>query len=331
MLGPFKARSVFALALAATIALAPALAEARANTGGSSGSRGSRTNSAPAATQTAPNAAQPMQRTQAQPGQANPAQARPQTAAPAQTGGFFGSALGKGLLGGLLGAGLMGLLMGNGFGGGLGSIMSFLGLILQIGLLFLIVRFAIGWFASRRQQPAMAGAGMNSARTGLGGGLPGGAAGAMGGGGLAGGAFAPTGPLEVQTEDYQSFERLLADVQTSYADDNVNRLRTLATDEMVGYFSDDIAEAVRNGKGSRISGVKLLNGDLSEAWRENGEDYATVAMHYSLVDTPIDRATGKPLPGAPSEPEEVTEIWTFVRPTGTGPRDWKLSAIQQVG
>lgn len=320
---------MFAIALAAAIAFAPALAEARANTGGSSGSRGSRTFSQPSATPTAPSAAQPMQRTQSQPGQTGAAQQRPGAAAPAAAGGFFGSALGKGLLGGLLGAGLIGMLMGNGFGGGLGSIMSFLGLIVQIGLIFLLVRFAMGWFANRRQQPAMAGAGagMNSARTGLGGGLPGGAAGV--GGGLSGGAFAPSGPLQVQPEDYQAFERLLADVQAAYADENVNRLRMLASDEMVGYFSDDIAEATRKGQASRISGVKLLQGDLSEAWRENGEDFATVAMRYSLVDTTVDRATGKAIAGSRNEPEEVTEIWTFVRPSGSAPREWKLSAIQQ--
>jgi predicted lipid-binding transport protein (Tim44 family) len=30
------------------------------------------------------------------------------------------------------------------------------------------------------------------------------------------------------------------------------------------------------------------------------------------------------------KPQETTEIWTFVRPTGSKPVDWKLSAIQQV-
>ncbi len=322
---------MFALALAAAIAFAPALAEARANTGGSSGSRGSRTFSQPSATPTAPSAGQPMQRTQAQPGQPGAATNRPATPA---AGGFFGSALGKGLMGGLLGAGLMGLLMGGGLTGGLGSIMSILGLVLQIGIIFLLVRLAMNWFASRRQQqPAMAGAGaQRSSFGGLQGGSGlGGLAGGAAAGGLAGGAAAPppAGPLEVQGEDYAAFERLLADVQNAYAEENLTRLRTLTTDEMATYFADDIAEMVRKGQASRISGVKLVQGDLSEAWREAGEDYATVAMKFSIVDTTVDRVTGKIISGDTSEPAEVTEIWTFVRPTGTKPRDWKLSAIQQ--
>jgi len=33
--------------------------------------------------------------------------------------------------------------------------------------------------------------------------------------------------------------------------------------------------------------------------------------------------------GSPTQPQEVTEVWTFVRRAGGSPADWKLSAIQQ--
>ena len=33
--------------------------------------------------------------------------------------------------------------------------------------------------------------------------------------------------------------------------------------------------------------------------------------------------------GDPAVPEQVTEVWTFVRRAGGAPGDWKLSAIQQ--
>ena len=42
---------------------------------------------------------------------------------------------------------------------------------------------------------------------------------------------------------------------------------------------------------NRISDVKLLQGDLAEAWREGDTDYATVAMRYALNDTYVDPAT----------------------------------------
>ncbi len=55
--------SAFLAALAAlALLLAPGLADARAGSGSSFGSRGSRTYSAPPTTNTAPYAAQPMQR-----------------------------------------------------------------------------------------------------------------------------------------------------------------------------------------------------------------------------------------------------------------------------
>ena len=55
----FNRKSLVKLGLAAMLAVAPALAEARVGNGSSSGSRGARTQAAPAPTQTAPNTAQP--------------------------------------------------------------------------------------------------------------------------------------------------------------------------------------------------------------------------------------------------------------------------------
>jgi predicted lipid-binding transport protein (Tim44 family) len=73
----------------------------------------------------------------------------------------------------------------------------------------------------------------------------------------------------------------------------------------------------------RISDVKLLQGDLAEAWREGDTDYATVAMRFSLNDETLDRDSGRVLQGGP---DEATEIWTFMRTRGG---HWLVSAIQQ--
>ena len=114
MRGIVKAIAVV-LSLAVPVMFAISAADARIGGGGSSGSRGSRTFSAPPSTSTAPNAAQPFNRTMTQPG--SPGMAR--TGA-ADKGGFFNRP-GMGMLGGLaagfLGAGLLGML----FGGGLFS------------------------------------------------------------------------------------------------------------------------------------------------------------------------------------------------------------------
>src|SRR5882757_11208198 len=130
------------LSLAVPVMLAVSAADARVGGGGSSGSRGGRTFSAPPSTSTAPNAAQPFNRTMTQPGSPGMAAG----AAGAAKGGFFNRP-GMGMLGGLaagfLGAGLLGMLFGGGLFSGLGGLSSIIGLILQIGLIILVVRLAM--------------------------------------------------------------------------------------------------------------------------------------------------------------------------------------------
>ena len=319
-----------ALGLTALLALAPVVAEARLGGGSSAGSRGANTHSAPPATSTAPKSVAPMERSMTQQPPHSPAAAAATAAAPARSGmfgGLFGG-FGGGLMAGLLGAGLVGMLFGHGMTGGLGGIGSILGLVLQLGLLFLVVRFAMNWFANRNR-PAEAMAGV-APRTDYGA-----SPGPQGGfGGFGGGAAPqPQAPvvtqIQLQDVDFGQFERLLGESQSAYSDENLDRLRAIATPEMVSYFSQEIAEHVRNGVINKISGVKLLQGDLSEAWREDNEEYATVAMRFSLIDLMQDRASGRIVSGNPSAPEQATEVWTFVRPVGTGLSGWKLSAIQQ--
>jgi predicted lipid-binding transport protein (Tim44 family) len=92
---------------------------------------------------------------------------------------------------------------------------------------------------------------------------------------------------------------------------------------MVSYFSRDLAENKAQNHVNKVSDVKLLQGDLAEAWREGDTDYASVAMRYSLIDKTLDRSTGRLVKNG--DPE-ATEVWTFARPRGAS---WELSAIQQ--
>jgi predicted lipid-binding transport protein (Tim44 family) len=305
-------------ALLAVLAVAVVDADARSRV--SFGSRGSKTFTAPPTTQTAPNQARPVERTMAQPSQpATPATAgaaaRPNTPAPA--GGLLNR---PGILGsfaaGFLGAGLIGLLLGHGLTGGLGGFGSILGLLLQIGLVVGVGYMLWSWW-QRRSQPAFAGgpslrdAGP-SRPTGLGG-LAG-----LGSGGAASPPFAPT------ASDFEQFERLLGEIQTAYGAEDLGRLRQHVTPEMLSYYAEELAANTSRGVLNRISDVKLLQGDLSEAWREGNADYATVAMRYSLNDEIVDRASGRVTEGGP---DEATEVWTFMRTPGGA---WLLSAVQQV-
>ena len=66
---------------------------------------------------------------------------------------------------------------------------------------------------------------------------------------------------------------------------------------MVSYFSEELAGNASKGVVNRISDVKLLQGDLSEAWREGDAEYATVAMRYSLNDQTVDRGKRRVIEG----------------------------------
>jgi hypothetical protein len=154
------------LAIVATFALVAIQADAAPRS--NFGSRGSRTFSAPPPTATAPKAASPINRTMTQPGAATaarPGVAAAGAAAPAAGGGFFNR---PGLLGGLaagfLGAGLFGMLAGHGFGGGLGGIASFLGLLLQIGIVAGVALLAWRWWQSRSQPARLPPAGRHCVR-----------------------------------------------------------------------------------------------------------------------------------------------------------------------
>ena len=316
-----------ALGLAAALAFAPAVAEARQGAGSSMGSRGSNTHAAPPATATAPKSAAPMERS-ATPQPAHTPAATAAAAAPARGGMFSG--FGGGLMAGLLGAGLVGMLFGGGLTGGLGGMASMFGLVLQLGLVLLLVLFAVKWF-TRRNQPAEAMAGVAPRST------FGAAPGPQGGFGGFGGGAAPqpqpqapvVTPIQIQDADFGQFERLLGESQSAYSDENMDRMRMLATSEMVSYFSQEIAANARNAVINKVTDVKLLQGDLAEAWHEGAEEYATVAMRFSLIDVMQDRATGRVVSGDPAKHDQATEVWTFVRPVGSGQQGWKLSAIQQ--
>jgi predicted lipid-binding transport protein (Tim44 family) len=311
--------------LSGLLALAPALAEAGMGDlfRGGAGSRGSRTFTPPPATRTAPTTAAPIQRSVTPP----PSQQTPGLNANAPRPGFaapgsFGRGFLGGLAGGLLGAGLLGMLTGNGFWGGMAGFASFIGFLLQIALLFALGSFAYAWWRSRQGAPAMAGGRPRPNGFGF-----------SGLGAFGGGASSPRRsrmePLQLSAADFPAFERALTQIQDAYSREDSATLSRLATPEMAGYLEDELAEKRRRGLVNHISAVKLLQGDLSESWREGSDDYATVAMRFSLIDVTQERATGRIVAGDPAQPTQATEVWTFRRRAGSGPEGWTLSALQQ--
>ncbi|WP_075292334.1 Tim44 domain-containing protein [Pararhizobium arenae] len=330
--------AMLALAMITTLTVVD-LAEAR-RAGSGFGSRGTRTFSAPPVTRTAPNNANSIDRTMTprpegqsatQPGINQPGmtQTRPGAQRP---GGFFGG-FGGSMLGGLMMGGLIGMMLGNGLGGGIG----FLGMLLQVALIFGAIMLAMRFFG-RRQQPAYSGP-----------------AGAASGNGplyreqahgdaspakpsfkipqIGGGSTAPkqavagadTDEIGIGEDDLNHFEAMLKEVQAAYAAEDYAALRKLTTPEAMSYLAEELSDNATSGVRNEVRDVQLVQGDVAEAWHEEGRDYATVAMRYESIDVMRDRNTGRVVEGDPDNLTETAELWTFVRRPGG---EWQVSAIQ---
>jgi predicted lipid-binding transport protein (Tim44 family) len=295
------------VAIACTLVLAVADANARAGMGFSAGSRGMNTFSAPPLTRTVPNAASPIQRSMTQPGgvlTVGQAASRP---------GLFGGGLFGGLAAGFLGAGLFGMLFGHGMFDDMGGFASIFGLLLQVVVVVFVARLAFGWW-QRRNNPeptyAVAHPVTGQSFSGL--------------SGLFGGNVPAGQPLTIAKADYDAYEQLLGDIQFAFSAEDLNALRAKVTPEMLSYFAEQLAENSSRGLVNHVTDVKLLQGDLAEAWNEGKSDYATVAMRFALKDSMVERQSGRTVEGGSLG--EVTELWTFMRALGGG---WLLSAIQQ--
>jgi predicted lipid-binding transport protein (Tim44 family) len=311
-------RIVLALFFSATLALAPAIAEARAgsSSGGRSssmGSRGSRTFEN--------NGAQPLSRsvtprpeTPRQPGLAPP------VTAPAYGGGSFFQRhpFLTGLAGGMIGSWLFGHsgFAATGEGAAAGSMLGTLLMFLIIGLL---IYFAVRMFRGRSFSNGWPGGGA---------GFPPRSAGA---------AAAPARldrgrDINVADEDLQRFQAIHAGVQEAWSEGDLGGMRRLMTPEMLSYFSEELTRNASQGVRNVVANVELLKGDISESWEEGDMQYATAYLRWRANDYVV-RADGSPgepgylVSGDPRQPVEAEEIWTFVRRRGG---DWLLSAIQQV-
>ncbi|QFI66875.1 putative transmembrane protein [Sinorhizobium alkalisoli] len=322
-----------AIGLAVMVTVAD-VAEAR-RAGGGFGSRGSRTFSMPPTTRTAPTNAAPIERTmtpQPAPSAATRPAAQGQTTAsrPGLFGGFGGS-----MLGGLMMGGLIGMLLGHGLGGGIG----FLGLLLQVGLIVAAIALAKRFFgrssqpaysapsaAARNYAAASAAPSFRIPRIGEG----------LGGGPAAASANRPSpsaksawdnDEIGIGQGDLDQFEAILKQLQAAYAAEDYAALRRLTTPEAMSYLAEELSENATKGLKNDVRDVHLVEGDVAEAWHENGTDYATVAMRYESIDVMRERATGRVVSGDPERPTDAVELWTFLRRRGA---DWQVSAIQAV-
>ncbi|MGH6861086.1 MAG: TIM44-like domain-containing protein, partial [Phyllobacterium sp.] len=301
-LGRIAAIVVIGLAVSFT-----AVYEADARRGGGGfGSRGTRTFQAPAPTRTAPTNAAPIERSMT-PRQQNQQGTAQQQAGQQQRPGLFGG-MGRSLMGGLLVGGLIGAMLGHGFGGMAG----FFGMLMQIALIIGVVMLAMRFFRSRQTSMAPAGVPRGFGRDSFNEQPPASslrvptigsgqrpseqASSGHGHGGYAGQSAAPAqaeDEIGLTQDDLDRFEQLLSEVQSAYGKEDYATLRKLTTAEAMSYLAEELGQNATDGLRNSVSGVKLLQSDIAEAWAEGSRDYATAAMRYSSIDAMLDRTTGR--------------------------------------
>lgn len=302
-----RVATMFAILSAGSLVLAD-LAEAKVGGGSSFGSRGGRTFSAPPTTNTAPRQAAPVERSITQPGQVGQTAAAATTARPSMFGGMRGL-----LFGGLIAGALASVF-------GVGMFANLLGFVLQAALIGGLVFLVYNFFRNRSSgAPALATARASAAAPPRMDTYAQRANSAQSGG----------GSLAIGPDDFNTFERLLGEVQLAYGAGDLNALGSRMTPEMLSYLAADLEANRRKGVRNEISEPKLLQGDLAEAWREGNAEYATVAMRFSILDRTVDVSSGRVVSGSSTQPSESTEVWTFRRSVGGTSRNWELSAIQQ--
>lgn len=312
------ATALLTATLLATIVTVPA----DARRGGSFGSRGSRTYSSPRSTRIASGYMGGVSRSMTPRSSYGSSQygssyspgfgqrARPR----------FG--FGSGLLAGVVAGGLFGSLFGHGMGsyGAAGAGGGMLALLIQLAIIGGIVWLAFRLFRGRGRSSAGAAS------------QPFAQASSFQSAGYAPSSFGGAAPpqdrdLALTSTDQDAFEKLLVELQDAFGHEDYGRLRAITTPEIMSYLAEELSDNATHGRRNEVTGTKLIDAEVSEAWREADTEYATIAMRYESVDLMRDRASGAVLSGDPVRPSQTTEVWTFVRPTGAW-AIWKVSAIQ---
>ncbi|HWA18506.1 MAG TPA: TIM44-like domain-containing protein [Devosia sp.] len=282
---------------------------------GSFGSRGMFTSQSIPRTPTSPAITSPVQKSMTG---ATTASTMGTTAAYRARPSFWGG-FGGGLLGGFLFSGLFGMMFGYGFGG-FGGVLA---LLIQVFVLFLILRALfgrrtvtaggpspyMGGPSPRDWQPSGGGTHNSAPRS------------------RASDRAGSRDRLGLTDRDLGVFEERLAGLQDAYAREDYDALRQITTPEVMGYLAEELGTNASKGLRNEVYDVRLINGDIAQAWREGNTEYATVAMLYESRDITRERATGKIVSGE-DRPTQTTEIWTFVRTNGG---KWLVSAIQEAG
>ena len=242
----------------------------------------------------------------------------PQSGAANPGGGFFSRPGIGGMFGGLLVGGLLGsMLFGGGHGGGGPGLLDML---LIGGGLFLLFKFLRARRAATAGGP---GVGQPMARSyesePLGQARQAAAGGWSNLGADPSGPAGPTGPDLPPGFDAEEFlagaKTLFARLQRSWSSRNLADIETFATPA----FMADVRQQAADDPTPTPTDVLLVDAKLLEVRSQGGMTIASAYFDTLLREDP-----------KAGQPEQVREVWHFVRREGVAGDAWKLDAIQQM-
>jgi len=117
------------------------------------------------------------------------------------------------------------------------------------------------------------------------------------------------------------------DVQGAWAVRDMDKARSVLTDEMYGILRGDVDKLKAERRINRLENIAVRSVDPVEVWQESGQDFITVRFNANLLDYTEDEGSGQIVSGSKDDPVKFNEYWTFTR--SVGPNPWRLSAISQ--
>src|SRR4029077_17947624 len=109
----------------------------------------------------------------------------------------------------------------------------------------------------------------------------------------AGGACAARKPGTGTDGVYHAVSDLLTNVQSAWTAGDLAQLKRYVTPEMLSYFSEELSRNASQGVENKVENVRLLKGDLLQAWREDRFEYATARLTWSAADYTVPTASGR--------------------------------------
>jgi predicted lipid-binding transport protein (Tim44 family) len=139
--------------------------------------------------------------------------------------------------------------------------------------------------------------------------------------------------IELPQSEQNKFAQMLTDVQEAWSTQNLEALKKLVTVEMYKYFTDALNQNLSQNLVNKVENIKVQNVDLSEAWREDESEYATIILEWLALDYTYNVNKNSHdadyiTEGDNQNQSKSSEAWTFVRYGSNG--KWILSAIQQI-